>query len=165
MSISSSSSSTELNNGVNTTVSVVLKLRASDGELFEVKQTVAVQSEVLKLMVEDGCTGGDIPLDNLTGRILAKVLKDGDKEEYDEKEPKEWGRDFIDAVHLDDLHRLLIAANYLNIKALLNCGCQKVADMIKGKSVEEINETFNVKNDLSPEEEEAIRRENAWAVE
>ncbi|KAH7565448.1 hypothetical protein JRO89_XS09G0208200 [Xanthoceras sorbifolium] len=139
MSISSSSSSTELNNGVNTTVSVVLKLRASDGELFEVKQTVAVQSE--------------------------HEEKDGDKEEYDEKELKEWGRDFIDAVHLDDLHRLLIAANYLNIKALLNCGCQKVADMIKGKSVEEINETFNVKNDLSPEEEEAIRRENAWAVQ
>ncbi|KAH7565436.1 hypothetical protein ACOSP7_020200 [Xanthoceras sorbifolium] len=162
MSISSSFTSTEVNNGVNTTVSVVLKLRASDGQLFEAKQTLAGQSEVLKLMVEDGCTEGDIPLNNVTGRILAKhEEKDVDGEEYDEQEPKEWERDFFDAVHLDDLHRLLIAANYLNIKALINCGCQEVAVLIKGKSVEEIRETFNIKSDLSPEEEEAIRRENA----
>ncbi|KAL5824435.1 hypothetical protein ACOSQ3_020498 [Xanthoceras sorbifolium] len=162
MSISSSFTSTEVNNGVNTTVSVVLKLRASDGQLFEAKQTLAGQSEVLKLMVEDGCIEGDIPLNNVTGRILAKhEEKDVDGEEYDEQEPKEWERDFFDAVHLDDLHRLLIAANYLNIKALINCGCQEVAVLIKGKSVEEIRETFNIKSDLSPEEEEAIRRENA----
>ena len=34
--------------------------------------------------------------------------------------------------------------------------------MIKGKSPEEIRETFNIENDFTPEEEEEIRRENAW---
>lgn len=57
------------------------------------------------------------------------------------------------------------AANYLNIKGLLDLACQTVADMIKGKTPEEIRKTFNIKNDFTPEEEEEIRRENQWAFE
>ncbi|XP_026385081.1 SKP1-like protein 1B [Papaver somniferum] len=43
--------------------------------------------------------------------------------------------------------------------------CQTVADMIKGKTPEEIRKTFNIKNDFTPEEEEEVRRENQWAFE
>ncbi|RYR27316.1 hypothetical protein Ahy_B01g051370 [Arachis hypogaea] len=57
------------------------------------------------------------------------------------------------------------AANYLNIKSLLDLTCQTVADMIKGKTPEEIRKTFNIKNDFTPEEEEEVRRENQWAFE
>jgi hypothetical protein len=45
----------------------------------------------------------------------------------------------------------------------LNTGCKIVANMIKGKSPEEIRRTFNIQNDFTPEEEEQIRRENEWA--
>ena len=55
------------------------------------------------------------------------------------------------------------AANYLNIKSLLDLVCQTVADMIKNKSPQQIREIFNIKNDFTPEEEEAIRKENEWA--
>lgn len=55
------------------------------------------------------------------------------------------------------------AANYMDIKALLDVGCKTVANMIKGKSPEEIRKTFNITNDFTPEEEEQIRRENEWA--
>eukprot|EP00191_Tetraselmis_sp_GSL018_P001321 CAMPEP_0177594766 /NCGR_PEP_ID=MMETSP0419_2-20121207/9964_1 /TAXON_ID=582737 /ORGANISM="Tetraselmis sp., Strain GSL018" /LENGTH=151 /DNA_ID=CAMNT_0019086113 /DNA_START=441 /DNA_END=894 /DNA_ORIENTATION=+ len=54
------------------------------------------------------------------------------------------------------------AANYLNIKSLLDLTCLTVANMIKGKSPEEIRKTFNIKNDFTPEEEEEIRKENQW---
>lgn len=57
------------------------------------------------------------------------------------------------------------AANFLHIKDLLDLTCQSVADMIKGKTPEEIRKTFNIKNDFTPDEEEAIRRENQWAFE
>ncbi|KAF3618396.1 E3 ubiquitin ligase complex SCF subunit sconC [Capsicum annuum] len=53
-----------------------------------------------------------------------------------------------------------LAANYLNIKSLLNLTCQTVANMIKGKTPEEIRKTFNIKNDFTPEEEEEVTREN-----
>jgi hypothetical protein len=58
---------------------------------------------------------------------------------------------------------VLQAANYLDIKALLDVGCKTVANMIKGKSPEEIRKTFNIQNDFTPEEEDQIRRENEWA--
>ena len=43
--------------------------------------------------------------------------------------------------------------------------CQTVADIIKGKTPEEIRAYFNIKNDFTPEEEEEVRRENQWAFE
>ena len=62
------------------------------------------------------------------------------------------------------LFDLILAANYLNIKGLLDLTCQTVADMTKGKTPEEIREIFNIKNDFTKEEDE-IRRGNQWAFE
>jgi S-phase kinase-associated protein 1 len=50
------------------------------------------------------------------------------------------------------------AANYLNINNLLDLACQAVADMITGKTPEEIRKIFNIKNDFTPEEEELRRK-------
>jgi len=47
----------------------------------------------------------------------------------------------------------LQAANYLDIKSLLDLTCKRVADMIKGKKPEEIRKEFNIVNDFTPEEE------------
>ena len=57
------------------------------------------------------------------------------------------------------------AANFLNIKGLLDLTCQSVADLIKGKSPEDIRKTFNIRNDFTPEEEAAVRKENQWAFD
>ena len=64
-----------------------------------------------------------------------------------------------------EIFELILAANYLDIKGLLNIGCKVVARMIQGKSPEEIRKTFNIKNDFTPEEEEQIRKENEWCNE
>jgi len=58
-----------------------------------------------------------------------------------------------------------MAANYLDIKPLLDLGCAYVASMIKGKTPEQIRQMFNIENDFTPEEEAQIKQENKWAEE
>lgn len=148
-------------------------LKSSDGETFEVEEVVALESQTIKHMVEDDCADSVIPLPNVTSKILAKVIeyckkhvdspKSSDDRQVDE-ELKNWDADFV-KVDQATLFDLILAANYLNIKSLLDLTCQTVADMIKGKTPEEIRKTFNIKNDFTPEEEEEVRRENQWAFE
>ncbi|OVA09356.1 SKP1 component [Macleaya cordata] len=147
-------------------------LKSSDGETFDVDEAVALESQTIKHMIEDDCADNGIPLPNVTSKILAKVIEyckkhvespKGDDRSADE-DLKSWDAEFV-KVDQATLFDLILAANYLNIKSLLDLTCQTVADMIKGKTPEEIRKTFNIKNDFTPEEEEEVRRENQWAFE
>merc|ERR1712109_267376 len=75
-----------------------------------------------------------------------------------------WDADFVDVDH-ELLFELILAANYMDIKPLLDLSCAKVASMIKGKTPEEIRKTFNIVNDFTPEEEMQVREENRWCEE
>ncbi|KAM3369566.1 hypothetical protein ACQJBY_017455 [Aegilops geniculata] len=166
----------------------MITLKSSDGEGFQVEEAVAMESQTIRHMIEDDCADNGIPLPNVDSKILSKVI------EYCKKHvqaspkladssaaadassttstaaaaPAEDLKSFDDEfVKVDQatLFDLILAANYLNIKGLLDLTCQTVADMIKGKTPEEIRKTFNIKNDFTPEEEAEIRRENQWAFE
>ncbi|KAH9549024.1 hypothetical protein CY35_11G118800 [Sphagnum magellanicum] len=152
-----------------------VKLKSSDDEMFEVDEAVAFESQAVKNMIEDTGMDHPIPLPNVSSKILAKVIEyckyhvdnqkaGDDKPATSEDEIKAWDLDFV-KVDQATLFDLILAANYLNIKNLLDLTCQTVADMIKGKTPEEIRKTFNIKNDFTPEEEEEVRRENQWAFE
>ncbi|XP_062093348.1 SKP1-like protein 1A [Humulus lupulus] len=158
MSSSSSSSSSS---------SKKIILTSSDGESFEVEEVVAQQSKTIKHMIEDGCADTSIPLPNVTSKNLAMVIEYCRKhvdEGVAAKDLKSWDAEFVN-VDQATLFDLIMSANYLNIKDLLDLTCQTVADMIKGKTPEQIRNTFNIKNDFTPEEEEQIRKENQWAFE
>ncbi|KAG1359439.1 SKP1-like protein 1 [Elaeis guineensis] len=157
-------------------------LKSSDGEVFEVDEMVAMESQTIKHMIEDDCASNGIPLPNVTSKILSKVIEyckkhvdaaaaaasksatDDTSSKLGEEDLKTWDAEFV-KVDQATLFDLILAANYLNIKGLLDLTCQTVADMIKGKTPEEIRKTFNIKNDFTPEEEEEVRRENQWAFE
>ncbi|CAL9242451.1 unnamed protein product [Arabidopsis halleri] len=164
-----------------------ITLKSSDGENFEIDEAVALESQTIKHMIEDDCADNGIPLPNVTSKILSKVIEYCKKHVEaaaksettadaaaaatttvasgsSDEDLKTWDSDFI-KVDQGTLFDLILAANYLNIKGLLDLTCQTVADMIKGKTPEEIRKTFNIKNDFTPEEEEEVRRENQWAFE
>ncbi|KAF2310149.1 hypothetical protein GH714_006751 [Hevea brasiliensis] len=151
-----------------------ITLKSSDGETFEVDEAVALESQTIKHMIEDDCADNGIPLPNVTSKILSKVIeyckkhvetsKSDDRPSSVDDELKAWDAEFV-KVDQATLFDLILAANYLNIKSLLDHTCQTVADMIKGKTPEEIRTTFNIRNDFTPEEEEEVRRENQWAFE
>ncbi|KAL6524848.1 SCF ubiquitin ligase complex protein SKP1b [Orobanche minor] len=155
-----------------------ITLRSFDGEVFEVDEAVAVESQTIKHMIEDDCAHSVIPLPNVTGKILSKVIEyckrhvdaasaaatKADEKLTPDEDLKAFDADFV-KVDQGTLFDLILAANFLDIKSLLDLTCQTVADMIKGKTPEEIRKTFNIKNDFTPEEEEEVRRENQWAFE
>ncbi|XP_074369538.1 SKP1-like protein 1A isoform X2 [Apium graveolens] len=99
-------------------------------------------------------------------RILAKVIEFCMKhaESLDPEELDAWDDDFF-KMDNSTLFDIIKAANYLDIKSLLDLTCKTVANMIKGKSPEEIRRIFNIKNDFTPEEEQEVRMENQCALE
>jgi len=157
-----------------------VKLQSSDEQEFEVEKSVAEMSVTIKNMLEDmgeGMVEAPIPLPNVTGKILAKVVEyckyhlehptPASEEKKDDKKTDDiqpWDADFC-KVDQATLFELILAANYLDIKPLLDLTCKTVANMIKGKTPEEIRKTFNIKNDFTPEEEEQVRKENEWCEE
>ncbi|KAF6144598.1 hypothetical protein GIB67_006090 [Kingdonia uniflora] len=153
-------------------MSRMFTLKSSDGEAFEVEEAVAVQLKTIERLIEDDCANNAIPLPNVASNILAKVIEYckkhvGSSEENKtvvDENLKTWDTEFMktDQATLFDL---TLAANYLEIKNLLDLTCQTVADMIKGKTPEEIRKLLNIKNDFTPEEEAELRRENQWAFE
>jgi S-phase kinase-associated protein 1 len=149
-------------------------LQSYDGETFQVDEAVELKSQTIKYLIEDGCANNTIPIPNVTGKILAMIIEyckkhvEAEAASSDEKpsedDLKAWDADFV-KIDSTTLFELVIAANYLNINNLLNLTCNTIGEMIKGKTSEEIRQTFNIVNDFSPEEEEEIRRENQWAFE
>lgn len=159
----------------------MIKLQSSDGEIFETDVQIAKCSGTIKTMLED--CGMDeeedavVPLPNVNSAILRKVIQwatfhKDDPQPTDDDENKEkrtddissWDADFL-KVDQGTLFELILAANYLDTKGLLDVTCKTVANMIKGKTPDEIRKTFNIKNDFTTAEEEEVRRQNEWCEE
>lgn len=52
-----------------------------------------------------------------------------------------------------------------SLQYLLELLAKTVAGWMKGKSVEAIRAEFGIENDYTPEEDERLKKENAWAEE
>ncbi|PYI10042.1 E3 ubiquitin ligase SCF complex, Skp subunit [Aspergillus sclerotiicarbonarius CBS 121057] len=154
----------------------LLTFVSADNVHIEVERDVAERSLLIKNMLEDlGEATEDIPIPNVNEPVLRKVIEwcrhhkndpPASTEDEDSRRKTtdidEWDQKFTQ-VDQEMLFEIILAANYLDIKGLLDVGCKTVANMIKGKSPEEIRKTFNIQNDFTPEEEDQIRRENEWA--
>ena len=158
-----------------------IKLRSSDSEIFEVDVEIAKMSETIKTLLEDSCLDDDdeepIPLPDVNAAILRKVIEwsihhkddpppaaDEENREKRTEDIEPYDQEFL-KVDQGTLFELILAANYLDIKGLLDVTCKTVANMIKGKTPEEIRKIFNIKYEFTAEEEEKVRKENEWYEE
>ena len=153
------------------------KLKSSEGEIFKVDAEVAAMSSFIKGMIDGGFDPAEeMTISNVKSGTLAKIIefckyhKDSPVAEIarplKSKNLKEcgvsdWDANFVE-IEQDFLFELVLAANYMDIKPLLDLTCAKLASMIKDKSPEEIRKQFNIVNDFTPEEEAQVREENKW---
>jgi S-phase kinase-associated protein 1 len=160
----------------------IVHLVSQEGDSFDVSVKVAKMSELIKTMIDDeqeeDAEAQEIPLPNVKSAVLTKVIEfcrhySEDPMNEIEKPLKsanmqevvqEWFANFV-KIEQELLFELILAANYMDIKPLLDLTCATVASMIKGKTPEEIRKTFNIVNDFTPEEEAQVREENKWCEE
>ncbi|RHN58945.1 putative SKP1 component, dimerization [Medicago truncatula] len=97
-------------------------------------------------------------------KAAVAAVSSEEKEVSKENELEKWDAEFIKVDNVT-LFELVLAANYLDIKNLLELTCKTVGEIMHGKTSEQIRQTYKIVNDFSPEEEEEIRKENQWAFE
>ena len=140
---------------------------------------VATMSELVKTTFDeddddddDEETMKDFPLPNVSSPILEKVIEYCTHYQGDNMTPiqtplksnkledmvQPWYADYV-KVPKDTLFDLVAAANYMDIKPLLDLTCLAVSILIKGKSAEELREMFNISEDFTPEETAAMEEQ------
>ncbi|ULT98895.1 hypothetical protein L3Y34_000326 [Caenorhabditis briggsae] len=129
---------------------------------------------------EEQAAATPIQLKHIKGAILQMVM---DWCEHHKGEPipvedtsipkqvniPEWDQKMLDGIDNEKLFDLIMAANYLDVKQLLNYCCKQVAMMIKGKSPEEIREIYMIPTDeedaaAEKEAKERAKKEAAAAI-
>jgi S-phase kinase-associated protein 1 len=151
---------------------VELTLISKDGTRFSLPRSASLLSELIKTTLEGDPDASELPLYHIESTIVSQVIH---YLNYHEKVPprriespltSNVLKDLVD--HYDSsfinqdqetVFKLLLAANYLNIKPLFHLCCAKVATLIKGKTAEQIRSTFNIRQDFTAAEEEEVRRE------
>mmetsp|Transcript_4753 Transcript_4753/g.8268 ORF Transcript_4753/g.8268 Transcript_4753/m.8268 type:complete len:169 (-) Transcript_4753:424-930(-) len=154
-----------------------VNLVSKEGESFSVAVEVAKMSKLVETTIDDDADddGNDIMLPNVKATVLAKVIEYCEHYKQEEMTPiqtplksskledlvQPW---YVEFVNVDRvmLFELVTAANFMDIKPLLDLTCLAVSIMIKGKSPEELRRIFNISNEFTPEEEAQVREENKW---
>ncbi|KAK1355992.1 hypothetical protein POM88_049248 [Heracleum sosnowskyi] len=129
----------------------MITLKSSDNEIFEVEKVVAIESQKIKQMIEDDWTKTTIPLSDIPSKILVKVIeyckkhvessKAGVANKDVEDDLKSFDAHFL-KVHDTTLFHLVFAANYLNIKSLLDLTLKQAAEILRRRRLEEFREIY-----------------------
>ncbi|GJM88482.1 hypothetical protein PR202_ga04552 [Eleusine coracana subsp. coracana] len=124
-------------------------------------------------MIDDECVDGALVLPNIRSHVLSRVIEflkqdssAAAEKAAAEKEFKEFEVEFFKKLgDKEALFDVILAANYLHAQELLDASCFCASDRIRGLKVQEIRDYFNIANDFTPEEDERIIKENAWAFD
>jgi len=150
-----------------------IKLISKEKKEFPVSKKAAMMSNLIKTTLEGDKDAKEVNLFHIEGPIVSKVI---DYMKYHRNVPPKaiekplqstnmrelvdkWDADFVD-VDQETMFKLLLAANYMDVKSLLYLVCAKVASLMKGKTPDQIRKTFNIRSDYTPQEEEEVRKEH-----
>jgi S-phase kinase-associated protein 1 len=156
-----------------------IKIQSKEGKEFTLTKKAAELSVLLKSTIQDFQGDIVVPLQEIDEKTTQKVVDylnywNGNVPPEIEKPLKssemkevtdEWSATFVDAITLEELVDLTVAANFMEIQPMLDLTCAKIASMCKDKTEEEIFKTFGVTETFTEEEKAKIREENKWIEE
>eukprot|EP00158_Paraphelidium_tribonemae_P001138 Partr_v1_DN24012_c1_g1_i3_m34694 putative s-phase kinase-associated protein len=155
-----------------------IQVSTGDGIQFQLDRSIAVNSLLLRNILQDMGDSDNvvIPLPNIQSDIFSKMLQWLEHHKTDSLDSSSgaaliaqggdtWDDLFLTSCDKDTLFKIILAANYLDIKPLLDLGCRILASYMRGREPEDIRQLFGLTNDFSPEEEDRIRQENEWTAD
>lgn len=126
------------------------------------------QSVTIMEMVKDADPEQTIPLASVPKEALDKVVEYMEKmaEAASDEDKQTWINDYKKSMEAQDqLHLLfqtMTAANFMNVKTLLDELCKFVAEMIAQRTPNEILDFFNIKKDATYREERELITTHKW---
>jgi S-phase kinase-associated protein 1 len=150
-----------------------IKVKSSDGKVIELSTKAASRSKLLSGIIEDYPEDSEFPLNKINGETLEKVKEY--LSHYQDSEPRQiekpLQKDFKDCVDEWDykfigddnsqILALIFAANFMDIKPLLELAAAKVATLIRGTTTESIRKDFDIK-DISEEEDKQMQKDKSY---
>mmetsp|Transcript_11562 Transcript_11562/g.13085 ORF Transcript_11562/g.13085 Transcript_11562/m.13085 type:complete len:179 (+) Transcript_11562:23-559(+) len=151
----------------------MITLKSKEGKGYSVGKAPAMMSNLIKITLDGDQEAKEIDLKHIEGPVVEKVIQymtyhvkvaprkiEKPLQSTNMKElVDEFDAGFVDTDQ-PTMFKLLLAANYLDIKSLLNLVCAKIASLMKGKTPDQIRKIFNIRSDYTPEEEEQVRRDH-----
>ena len=158
-------------------VDKTIKVKSNDNVVVELSSKAAAKSGLLKGIIEDYPEDSEFPLTSVDGKTLEKVKEylthyqdeNPNKIEKPLKSNKfeecanEWDLKFI-GDNNDTVLALILAANFMDIKPLLELAAAKVACIIRGTTTESIRKDFGI-TDLNDQEKKQIETDKKYLEE
>jgi S-phase kinase-associated protein 1 len=130
------------------------------------------QSETIMEMVKDTDPGDVIPLASVTNEGLEKAVEYMEKmaafkaDGTTDEDKQQWISEYKKTMEAPDqlplLFQTMTAANFMNVKTLLDELCKFVAEMIAQRTPNEILDYFNIRKDATWEEEQELIATHKW---
>ena len=149
----------------------VITLCSSDGKEFTLARKEIELSITIKGILDDCPENNVIPISSVKAETLGYVVEwcihnyhhpdppipEADKYRTDNITP--WNAELMKRAQdrgIHNLFQIVLAANYLDIKGMLDLGLKTIASLMKGKSSSEIKEQFKLPDDMKPSSEISV---------
>ena len=138
-----------------------IKLISSDNNIFMIPRKYIAYSNLLKVLFNEDDNDNEVKI-QLTDKTLVKIIEfykllfENNNKIYNSiykniDSIDECFKKYID-INMNELHSLSNGANYLDSKDLLHLCVKKIASKLRGLSLMEIKENYNIENKFTDEE-------------
>ena len=126
----------------------VLKLQSSEGEIIQVDCDLVKQMLTIQTMIDDlgdQDDDGVIPIPNVNSEVLHKIISwtQKYKEETDKESLLMWQQEYFHNEGVTKILEIILGADYLDVKSLMNESCRSILTKDDGKDLDEALEHFH----------------------
>ncbi|OMJ84331.1 hypothetical protein SteCoe_14555 [Stentor coeruleus] len=155
-------------------------LVSKEGTKFNTSSQFSVLSGLVHNVLEDYHENEDISVPFVTTVNLERILEFANHHNFIVPQPPKrpvaspnfrdsipdpWDAEFVGRFNEEQLIEIILAANYLDMKCLMDICLVKIACTFKDKDIEAVRKEYGIIEEFTPEIEEKLKTDYPWALE